>query len=64
MLFRSFTVVPNFVGRIAVAVLVAGLLWGMVGAQGAVMKGLVGGSKGWGLVWGWGAGILVAAVVV
>ncbi|KFY42730.1 hypothetical protein V494_02279, partial [Pseudogymnoascus sp. VKM F-4513 (FW-928)] len=24
-----FTVVPNFVGRIAVAVLVAGLLWGM-----------------------------------
>lgn len=59
-----FTVVPNFVGRIAVAVLVAGLLWGMVGAQGAVMKGLVGGSGGWGLVWGWGAGILVAAVVV
>ncbi|KAL5353967.1 hypothetical protein ACLOAV_000052 [Pseudogymnoascus australis] len=30
-----FTVVPNFVGRIAVAVLVAGMLWMMVGAQGA-----------------------------
>ncbi|OBT75704.1 hypothetical protein VF21_05945 [Pseudogymnoascus sp. 05NY08] len=59
-----FTVVPNFVGRIAVAVLVAGMLWGMVSAQGGGMRGLVGGGGGWGLVWGWGAGILVAAVVV
>ncbi|OBT69086.1 hypothetical protein VE03_01408 [Pseudogymnoascus sp. 23342-1-I1] len=59
-----FTVVPNFVGRIAVAVLVAGMLWMMVGAQGAVMRGVVGGGGGWGLVYGWGAGILVAALVV
>lgn len=59
-----FTVVPNFVGRISVAVLVAGMLWGMVSAQGGGMRGLVGGGGGWGLVWGWGAGILVAAVVV
>ncbi|OAF57478.1 hypothetical protein VC83_04780 [Pseudogymnoascus destructans] len=38
-----FTVVPNFVGRIAVAVLVAGMLWGMVSAQGGGVRGVVGG---------------------